>query len=163
MMSEENVFFIASPLGTIELRETNGFLTDLNFRPGPKGGTSHSEVLRQAAFELEEYFAGKRSVFDLPLDPVGTPFQLEVWRALRDVPFGETAAYGEIARRIGRPAASRAVGAANGRNPISIIIPCHRIIGAGGDLTGYGGGLNRKEWLLRHERTTARPGGRLFT
>ena len=162
-MNEEKISLVSSPLGTIELRETNGFLTDLNFRSGPPSGAPSSAVLRAAARELEEYFAGKRVSFDLPLDPAGTPFQGAVWRALREVPFGETATYGEIARRVGHPAAARAVGAANGRNPISIIIPCHRIIGADGSLTGYGGGLDRKEWLLRHERAHARPGGRVFT
>ncbi|MDA0352180.1 MAG: methylated-DNA--[protein]-cysteine S-methyltransferase [Chloroflexi bacterium] len=104
-----------------------------------------------AVRQLEEYFAGTRVEFDLPLAPRGTPFQLGVWAALRTIPPGETTSYGAIAEAIGKPSASRAVGAANGKNPISIVVPCHRVIGANGTLTGYGGGLPRKAWLLNHE------------
>jgi methylated-DNA-[protein]-cysteine S-methyltransferase len=109
-------------------------------------------VLTVAARQLAEYFAGARHVFDLALAPVGTPFQRLVWRALAAIPFGETRAYGEIARAIGRSAASRAVGAANGKNPFAIVVPCHRVIGASGELTGYAGGMAAKRWLLAHER-----------
>lgn len=109
-------------------------------------------VLDEAARQLTEYFSGDRTKFDLPLRPEGTDFQQRVWRALRDIPFGETWSYGELARHIGNPTASRAVGLANGRNPISIVIPCHRVIGANGSMTGYGGGIERKRWLLAHER-----------
>jgi len=109
---------------------------------------AHSAVRTQ----LGEYFAGARSTFDLPLRLEGTPFQLEVWAALLDIPLGTVATYGEIARQLGRARAARAVGAANGRNPISIVVPCHRLVGAAGNLTGYGGGLDRKRWLLAHER-----------
>ena len=109
-------------------------------------------VLRATAEQLDEYFDGRRTTFDLPLRPAGTPFQQAVWRALVDVPYGETTSYGELARRIGRPGAVRAVGLANGRNPISIVVPCHRIIGSDGSLTGYGGGLERKRYLLDLER-----------
>lgn len=112
-------------------------------RPGP-----FSEATRQ----LEEYFDGRRADFDLPLDLVGTPFQVEVWNALRDIPYGETISYAELARRIGRPSATRAVGSANGRNPVSVIVPCHRVIGHDGSLSGYGWGPDRKAWLLDHER-----------
>ena len=115
--------------------------------PATPGAPASEEAVRQ----LREYFAGHRSDFDLPLSPSGTPFQLAVWRALRAIPSGETTSYGAIAEAIGRPTAVRAVGAANGRNPISIIVPCHRVIGANGTLTGYGGGLPRKAWLLNHE------------
>ncbi|WP_293387232.1 methylated-DNA--[protein]-cysteine S-methyltransferase [Nevskia sp.] len=101
--------------------------------------------------QLHEYFERKRTVFDLPLAPVGTAFQQRVWTALLEIPFGVTTRYGELATRLGDAKASRAVGLANGRNPISIIVPCHRVIGANGNLTGYGGGLERKEWLLSHE------------
>lgn len=101
--------------------------------------------------QLLEYFARRRTRFELPLAPVGTVFQQRVWAALLEIPFGVTISYGELATRLGDPKASRAVGLANGRNPISIIVPCHRVIGANGNLTGYGGGLDRKEWLLRHE------------
>lgn len=109
-------------------------------------------VLTEAARQLTEYFAGERETFDLPLRPEGTDFQQRVWRALCDIPYGRTWSYGELARHIGRPGASRAVGLANGRNPISIVIPCHRVIGASGSMTGYGGGIERKQWLLAHER-----------
>lgn len=108
-------------------------------------------LLRRAARQLEEYFAGKRTIFDLPLAPQGTPFQQDVWHALCTVPYGKTASYGQIAARIGRPKACRAVGMANHTNPIPIFIPCHRIIGANGNLTGYGGGLDIKRALLALE------------
>jgi methylated-DNA-[protein]-cysteine S-methyltransferase len=101
--------------------------------------------------QLQEYFAGTRLEFDLPLRVTGTSVQKDVWQALRRIPYGQTRSYGAIAAEIGNPKASRAVGAANGRNPISIIVPCHRVIGANGALTGFGGGVERKEWLLRHE------------
>jgi len=109
-------------------------------------------VLSDAARQLTEYFAGEREEFNLPLRPEGTDFQQRVWRALCDIPYGRTWSYGELAQHIDRPSASRAVGLANGRNPISIIIPCHRVIGASGSMTGYGGGIERKQWLLAHER-----------
>jgi methylated-DNA-[protein]-cysteine S-methyltransferase len=104
------------------------------------------EPFRDVRDQLDEYFEGRRMDFDLPLQLEGTPFQRLVWRALLDVPYGETMSYGQLARRISRPAASRAVGAANGRNPISVIVPCHRVIGADGALTGYGGGIERKRF-----------------
>lgn len=107
-----------------------------------------SEAVRQ----LRAYFAGELRRFELPLAPEGTPFQQRVWRELLNIPYGETISYGELARRIGNPNASRAVGLANGSNPISIIIPCHRVIGSNGNLTGYGGGLKSKQWLLALER-----------
>jgi methylated-DNA-[protein]-cysteine S-methyltransferase len=109
-------------------------------------------VLVQAARELHEYFAGERREFSVPLDFTGTEFQNKVWRALRAIPFGETRSYGELAAQIGAPKASRAVGAANGRNPIPIILPCHRVIGSSGSLTGFGGGLPMKKQLLAHEQ-----------
>jgi methylated-DNA-[protein]-cysteine S-methyltransferase len=101
--------------------------------------------------QLEEYFAGSRTEFDLPLALRGTPFQETVWRALTTIPYGETTSYGELAEQIGRPSASRAVGLANGKNPVSIIVPCHRVVGSSGSLTGYGGGLERKRQLLDFE------------
>jgi methylated-DNA-[protein]-cysteine S-methyltransferase len=110
-------------------------------------------VLMQAARELREYFAGERREFSVPLDFTGTEFQNKVWHALRSIPFGETRSYGELAAQIGAPKASRAVGAANGRNPIPIILPCHRVIGSSGSLTGFGGGLPMKKQLLAHEQT----------
>ena len=108
-------------------------------------------VLREAERQLADYFAGRRRVFDLPLDFAGTDFQKQVWAALLTIPFGETRSYGQIARQIGRPDAVRAVGAANGRNPLSIVAPCHRVIGSNGALTGFAGGLEAKAWLLAHE------------
>jgi methylated-DNA-[protein]-cysteine S-methyltransferase len=111
-------------------------------------------VLLAAEAQLREYFAGSRTRFELPLDFRGTDFQKSVWAELLAIPFGETRSYGEIAARLGRPTASRAVGAANGRNPISIVAPCHRVIGSTGKLTGFAGGLEAKEYLLSHERST---------
>jgi methylated-DNA-[protein]-cysteine S-methyltransferase len=111
--------------------------------------------LTEAARQLGEYFAGERQKFDLPLHMNGTEFQKQVWRQLTAIPFGETWSYGQLARRLENPSACRAVGLANGKNPIAIIVPCHRVIGADGSLTGFGGGLSRKEWLLAHE---GRPG-----
>jgi methylated-DNA-[protein]-cysteine S-methyltransferase len=109
-------------------------------------------VLDAARGQLEEYFAGTRTSFDLPLRPDGTPFQLAAWAVLRTIPYGATMSYGEQARRLGDPNKARAVGAANGRNPLSIIVPCHRVTGASGSLTGFAGGLEAKRWLLDHER-----------
>jgi O-6-methylguanine DNA methyltransferase len=108
-------------------------------------------LLAQAASQLREYFEGTREAFDLPLAPRGTAFQLRVWNALARIPHGETRSYGEVAEMVGRASAPRAVGAANGQNPIVIVVPCHRVVGANGTLTGYGGGLHRKTWLLDHE------------
>ncbi|GAM00363.1 methylated-DNA--[protein]-cysteine S-methyltransferase [Sphingomonas parapaucimobilis] len=110
------------------------------------------DVLAETVRQLSEYFAGKRRVFDLPLEPVGTDFQRAVWTGLNAIPYGETRSYAALATAIGRPGASRAVGAANGRNPLSIVVPCHRVIGANGTLTGFAGGLAVKQWLLAHER-----------
>jgi len=113
-------------------------------------------VLVRAVRQLEEYFAGGRRVFDVPLDPLGTPFQLRTWAQLREIPYGTTLTYGEQAAAMGRPTAARAVGGANGRNPLSILVPCHRVIGADGSLTGFGGGLETKRLLLALEAQHAR-------
>ena len=113
-------------------------------------------VLEQASTELAEYFAGTRTVFAVPLDMAGTPFQVNAWRALTQIPYGETISYGEQASRLGNPKASRAVGAANGRNPISIVVPCHRVIGSTGSLTGFAAGVSAKKYLLDLERDVAR-------
>jgi len=107
--------------------------------------------LPEVARQLDEYFAGRRRAFDLPLRLTGTEFQRRAWHSLMEIPYGETRSYGEQAKRIGNPNASRAVGLANGRNPIPIVVPCHRVIGADGSLTGFGGGIERKRWLLEHE------------
>lgn len=154
---------IPSPVGVLSLTATAAGLTGLHFetaRLAPpereRGGEDRqaSEILGRAQAQLIDYFAGRRRDFDLPLDLRGTRFQARVWSALREIPYGVTVSYGELARRIGVPRAVRAVGAANGRNPVAIIVPCHRVIGADGDLTGFGGGIARKRWLLRHERAT---------
>jgi methylated-DNA-[protein]-cysteine S-methyltransferase len=114
-----------------------------------------NSILASTATQLDEYFAGHRTNFDIPLVPEGTEFQREAWAALRLIPFGETRSYAQQAQTIGRPNAVRAIGAANGRNPISIIVPCHRVIGSNGSLTGFGGGLDAKSFLLNHERRVA--------
>lgn len=123
--------------------------------------TAHADpavaILHAVRTQLAEYFAGTREAFDVPLEPVGTPFQRSVWLALRAIPFGSTISYGTLANRIENPRAVRAVGLANGRNPISILVPCHRVIGASGALTGYGGGLDRKRFLLQLERAISPP------
>jgi methylated-DNA-[protein]-cysteine S-methyltransferase len=135
-------------LGGLFMMDTGGH----SMNPAPEW-TLRPGLFGAAADQLGEYFAGTRTEFDLPLAPHGTPFQLAVWAELTRIPYGVTASYGEVAAALGKSAlASRAVGLANGRNPISIIVPCHRVIGADGSLTGYGGGLDRKEWLLRHEK-----------
>jgi methylated-DNA-[protein]-cysteine S-methyltransferase len=126
--------------------DSNGAVTEFSFR-GVEGGGHSTEVARQ----IEEFFAGKRQSFEFALAPKGTEFQKHVWVELLNIPFGETISYGELARRIGNPAASRAVGHANGANPIAVIVPCHRVIGTNGKLTGYGGGLELKDKLLAWE------------
>ena len=152
----------SSPIGTIQLRGTDAALTGVfmekhRHEPSrPTDAVRDAGPLRAARRELEEYFAGDRREFSLALEPVGTPFQMRVWQALQTIPYGETISYGELARRIGNPGAVRAVGLANGRNPLSIIVPCHRVIGADGSLTGYGGGLERKRFLLALESGAVR-------
>ena len=110
------------------------------------------EIFDQVGVQLAEYFAHERQHFDIPLSPQGTPFQKSVWQHLHTIPFGETTSYGALAHLLGKPGGARAVGAANGRNPISIIVPCHRVIATNGKLTGYAGGIDKKQWLLRHEQ-----------
>lgn len=155
---------IESPLGTITLRGTERGLTGLymqNHRHGPeefarRNWQRNDEHFAAARAQLGGYFAGKRKVFTLPIDREamgGTEFQRRVWAGLEAIPFGVTISYGELARRIDHPAAVRAVGLANGRNPLSIIVPCHRVIGANGKLTGYGGGIERKRLLLELEKS----------
>lgn len=149
-----------SPIGRLLLTAsdqglTGVFLQEADGGPHPQPDWIHDpRRLAAAASQLRRYFDGELRDFDLPLDLHGTPFQLEVWNALRDIPYAATASYADIARAISRPKAVRAVGAANGRNPVAIIVPCHRVIGANGSLTGYGGGLPRKQYLLQHESTT---------
>ena len=116
--------------------------------------TGTHEILAQAESQIIEYLAGDRTSFDVPLDLVGTDFQIDVWNALKEIPFGETQSYGELAEHLNKPGAARAVGAATGRNPVSIIIPCHRLVGSSGKLTGFAGGIDAKKWLLQHEQPT---------
>jgi methylated-DNA-[protein]-cysteine S-methyltransferase len=147
-----------SPLGDIFLARNEAGITHIVFQEGSHSFTPEPEWIQDpaafddAAFQLDAYFAGERTTFDLPLAPEGTPFQLMVWQTLQSIPYGETISYGELAQEIGRPTASRAVGAANGRNPLPIVIPCHRVIGQDGSLTGYGGGLRFKKALLSLEK-----------
>lgn len=147
-----------SPIGPLTLAAADGALTGLHLLerrhpPDPDiFGEPDPAPFTEAVDQLRAYFAGQRTEFDLPLAPAGTPFQQRVWAALRAIPFGQTVSYGQLADRIGRPTAARAVGAANGRNPISIIVPCHRLVSSTGGLISYGGGLERKAWLLAHER-----------
>ncbi len=151
---------MATPIGELTLVATDEALVAIRWDGEGDGRARFAALtdapahplLRRAAMHLGEYFAGERTVFDLPLAGAGTPFQRAVWRALLDIPFGETRSYRDIAVALGRPTATRAVGAANGRNPLPIVTPCHRVIGADGSLTGFGGGLPIKRWLLAHER-----------
>jgi len=141
--------------GQLLLEEKNGALTRLGFskeKPSPEAENRETELLQRASEQLAEYFAGKRKAFSLPLAPEGTEFQKTVWRALEAIPYGETCSYKDIANGIGNPNGCRAVGLANGKNPIAIIIPCHRVIGTNGKLTGFGGGLDVKQYLLTLEK-----------
>ena len=137
---------VDTPIGTLWLAGDEDGLTAVSFDPLPAG--AESPVCGEAAEQLEAYFAGELRDFQLPLAPRGTDFQRSVWAAVAAIPYGGTASYLEIATTLGRPAACRAIGAANGRNPLPVVIPCHRVIGAAGGLTGYGGGLARKRALL---------------
>ena len=154
-----------SPTGNLTLLATDAGLAAvlwndsdrLQARYAPRDEAPDHPVIAATVEQLDAYFAGTQTSFDLPLDPVGTAFQRAVWAALLTIPYGETRSYADIARAIGRPTATRAVGAANGRNPISIVTPCHRVIGASGALTGFGGGLANKELLLALERRVSNP------
>jgi len=149
--------YLNTPIGELLLAGEDGALAMIGFPKGsmrrdPEADWIYNEKpLANARQQLKEYFAGARKEFDLPLRIKGTEFQVSVLNALQEIPYGRTASYGEIAKRIGRPKAVRAVGAANGRNPIPIVVPCHRVIGSSGDLTGFGGGLDTKAALLRLE------------
>ncbi|HEY3851555.1 MAG TPA: methylated-DNA--[protein]-cysteine S-methyltransferase [Steroidobacteraceae bacterium] len=151
--------YVDSPIGRLLLSTDGEALTGIYMHlresPAPEMKDwvcdAGAGALPETARQLEEYFAGTRRDFDLPMRLAGTEFQRRVWKHLTDIRYGETLSYGELAKRIGNPNASRAVGLANGRNPIPILVPCHRVIGADGSLTGYGGGLDRKRWLLAHE------------
>jgi methylated-DNA-[protein]-cysteine S-methyltransferase len=149
---------IPSPIGPLTLTSSGSGLSGVHMAPHPVAARrsllwrEDSSLFDQATRQLAEYFGGTRRAFDVPLELTnGTPFQSEVWRALEKIPYGETISYGELARRVGRPTGGRSVGAAVGRNPWAVIVPCHRVIAANGELTGFGGGIERKRWLLEHE------------
>jgi len=159
---------IPSPIGPLTIVAADGAIVALymdaqRHAPSPESfgppADPQEEPFASAAAQLADYFTGRRTDFDLPLAPTGTHFQQRVWAGLRAIPYGTTVSYGELASSLGSPAASRAVGLANGRNPIAIVVPCHRVIGADGSMTGYGGGLDRKRFLLALERdVSAVPG-----
>lgn len=160
---------VDSPVGPLFLAADEAGLRAIEFRdnrhPVKRDGEwieGDNAVLRKAAQQLGEYFAAKRRDFDLPLSPHGTQFQRSVWKTLATIPYGETISYAELAQRVGKPSASRAVGAANGRNPLPIVLPCHRVIGADGSLTGFGGGLPTKQYLLKLEGAVPADAGNLF-
>ena len=152
----------STPIGDLVLISDGGSLSAISFVDGRTAPTLDATYVRDdAAFDdastqLQQYFAGQRTAFDLPLAPHGTAFQQRVWDAIQKIQYGTTITYGQIAAKLREPRSVRAVGAANGRNPLPIVIPCHRVVGADGSLRGYGGGLHRKQWLLAHE------GGALF-
>jgi methylated-DNA-[protein]-cysteine S-methyltransferase len=165
LMSMNNVYYhwLNSPIGEILITANDRALTrlalkDQKYFPLPTSewqAKSDLPIIQQAIAQLNEYFQHQRQTFDLALAPEGTDFQQQVWQQLCQIPFGQTWSYGELAQAIEQPNASRAVGAANGRNPISIIVPCHRVIASNGKLTGYAGGVDRKQWLLQHELSVA--------
>ena len=154
VVTMKNIYLYETKIGKIAIAEDDNAITDLYFYDGTLINDvqiKETELLKKASQQLKDYFEGKRKIFELPLSPKGTDFQQSVWKALLEIPFGETRSYGDIAKRIGNPKASRAVGMANNRNPIAIFIPCHRVIGANGSLVGYGGGLDIKKYLLSIE------------
>jgi methylated-DNA-[protein]-cysteine S-methyltransferase len=149
---------LPSPLGTVLVTSENGILTrlylDCDESPDGEGWIEDPGPFSAVAEQLDAYWRGELTTFDVPMDPRGTEFQKQVWTALTEIPYGETVTYGEIADALGKPRAVRAVGRANGSNPIAVIVPCHRVIGANGSLTGYAGGLEKKERLLNLEKRT---------
>lgn len=152
-MKKTQTRIVDSPIGPLTLISEGDALTAIRF--GAESGISpneQSEILDCAAQQLEEYFSGRRRAFSVSIRPSGTPFQLSVWQALAGIPYGETVCYADIAVSIGNPKACRAVGMANNRNPLPIIVPCHRVVGKDGKLVGYAGGLETKEWLLKLEK-----------
>lgn len=149
----EHIFFYDTPVGRLCIGEENGSITRVTWQQIPAAAEAgETPLLAACKAQLDEYFAGDRKTFDLPLNPKGTEFQRKVWKALTEIPYGETRTYGEIAAAAGSPKAARAVGMANHNNPIAIIVPCHRVIGANGKLVGYAGGMGQKEFLLALEQ-----------
>ncbi len=157
-MPEQYTKFYDSPVGEIEISGTNSAVNSILFvetqkhlSPKKSETVENSEAIAQCISQLDEYFEGNRTHFDFPYNQIGTAFQLKVWRALEDIPYGKTISYLELSRRIGNEKAIRAVGTTNGMNQLTIVVPCHRVIGSNGTLVGYGGDLWRKKWLLNHE------------
>lgn len=146
-----NELIIDSPLGNLRIVASQDAIHSLTFTDLPISNKSDTDLLTSTSKQLDEFFSGVRKKFDLPLAPEGSDFQQRVWQALQEIPFGKTVTYGELSEKLGDPNAVRAVGTANGKNPIAIIIPCHRVIGSDQKLTGYAGGIERKRWLLQHE------------
>lgn len=155
----DNIGYFSSPIGVLGIASDGQKITSILFLDDFNQKVSSTEigVVNDCIVQLEEYFEGKRKEFDLPLNPAGSEFQLRVWDKVLEIPYGETTTYGLISKLLGDPKLSRAVGLANGANPIPIIIPCHRVIGSDGSLTGYAGGLDRKKWLLKHEQQYYKP------
>lgn len=149
--------YVESPLGLVEFKATEKGITQVIFCGAQRGDINGNSVTDCCKQQLTEYFASQRATFDVPLDPQGTDFQKLVWQSLSKIPFGQTKTYLDIAKMVDRPKGSQAVGGANGRNPISIIVPCHRVVGSNGSLTGYAGGIERKLWLLAHEGVVVKP------
>jgi len=152
----KNVFYYDTEIGRIGIADNGNAVTDIFFdgETAVDGASLETPLIRKAAGQIREYLAGTRRDFDLPLEAAGTEFQKRVWEALQTIPYGETRSYGQIAAQVGNSKACRAVGMANNKNPISIVVPCHRVIGADGRLVGYGGGLHIKERLLKLEKNT---------
>ncbi|MEN6568264.1 MAG: methylated-DNA--[protein]-cysteine S-methyltransferase [Veillonellales bacterium] len=154
----KNVFFYRMDIGSIGMAENGTAITNVYFNENSVPGDAllqETDLLKEAGRQLKDYLIGKRKTFELPLAPDGTEFQQKVWQSLQEIPYGETRSYGEVAKSIGKPQASRAVGMANHKNPIPIFIPCHRVIGATGNLVGYAGGLSVKKSLLELEKQHA--------
>jgi len=145
------VTHFSSPIGTLEITGDEDGISQVLFLDESPSVQESSPILDECVKQLGEYFESKRTEFELPLNPAGTEFQKSVWKELQNIPRGKTISYMDLAKRLGDPKVIRAAGTANGKNPIAIIIPCHRVIGADGSLTGYAGGLKRKQWLLEHE------------
>ncbi|HET8816417.1 MAG TPA: methylated-DNA--[protein]-cysteine S-methyltransferase [Pseudidiomarina sp.] len=144
---------VMTPLGLVYVGSNGDAVTEVYFTDTPTASASSCTVVQQALQQLKEYFAGQRKHFNLPLHARGTAFQQSVWQQLQEIPYGQLASYKDVAHAIDNPKGVRAVGMANNRNPISIVIPCHRVVGTNGSLTGYGGGLDKKEWLIALERS----------
>lgn len=149
--------YFDSPLGLIEFKATEAGIAHVIFCGEKTETIKPNKITDLCKQQLTDYFSGKRKMFDIPLDPKGTEFQKSVWKCLSAIDFGQTVSYLDIAKMVNKPKGSQAVGGANGRNPISIIVPCHRVVGSNGSLTGYAGGIERKLWLLKHEGIELKP------